>query len=194
MGVSPGKVGVRGTNRFGTPALNIDDSRVTLATYEFEKSGTVVQVQAADGQVIWSYSGRSGGQTGGVFGNSRSSPAIDEDGNVFVGSDGMDGPYEIPTLWAFSPDGTLAWKVQLAGDDIELGPISPVIANGNFTQGRVYMASYDDIFAFEAGCPTGPNGLSCNGTGRCLCRDDLSEPVCECPINSCSVGPACADH
>lgn len=182
---------ISGSNRFSTPALNINDTIVTLSTFKFNSAGALVQVDAATGNVRWSYTGREPGALGPQFGNSRSSPALDEDGNVFVGSDAVDGPYEIPTLWAFGPHGAYKWSVRLAEDDVVLGPISPVVANGNVTRGRVYMASFVDIYAFEKGCPTAANGLPCNGTGVCLCKNDLAEPVCDCGEKTCANGPAC---
>jgi len=186
------QLGIGGSMPFSTPALSGDESKIYLSQYSFENQASMLQLNANDGSIVWSYSGREDGAPA-PFGKSRSSPAVDTNGNVFVGSDSIDGAFQIPTLWAFYENGTVAWYERLAGDNVEVGSISPVIANGNITRGRVYMASYEDLFAYEKGCALGPSGKVCDGKGPCLCQDDLSEPVCECDPLSCTSGPGCAD-
>ncbi len=106
---------------YSSAALDETRRRVYFGTGDKQSGGDDGKVYALNmdtGGLVWTY------QTGGAI---YSSPVVGADGAVMIGSnDGF--------LYAFEPDGTLRWKIDLK-DDVRS---SPVLSSGDFV---VYVGS-----------------------------------------------------
>ena len=126
------------------------------------------------------------------FGRSRSSPAFDRQGHLYVASDtDFDGsPRDNDTYPVlFCVDGSTGgtkWVVGLGEESLAyVGASSPVLASGPRGEARVYMASTDNVVSLsevqaEQGtpaCPASSEGLApCSDHGACNCATG----VCAC--------------
>lgn len=109
---------------FSSAALDESRNRVYFGTTEIRSGsydGKVYALNLETGALVWSY------QTGGAI---YSSPAVGNDGAVYIGSD--DG-----YLYAFEPEGNLRWKIDLK-DEVRS---SPALSSGNTV---AYVGSDDN--------------------------------------------------
>ena len=89
----------------------------------FQDSGYGISaINPADGASLWSY------RVSDVL---NVVPAIDIEGNIYVGSND-------DNLYAFHPDGTLKWQYK-TGDDVHISPVIDI-------NGTIYFGSLDDYF------------------------------------------------
>jgi hypothetical protein len=146
------RLGVR-DHLYASPART-EDGRIIQPGAD----GSIYAVRANDGAVLWAFD---------TLEPIRSSPAIDGDGNIYVGSgEGR--------LFVLNPDGTLRWSIQLIDEprnDLNaspaLGTDQIVIAGEN---GNVFSLPYDYCLRPEAAADTrcrvgGGEDLPTDGVG-----------------------------
>jgi hypothetical protein len=138
------------------------------------------------------------------FGRSRSSAAVDKEGNFFVGADVecKDPPFActddegIPMLFAFkplTPKGTdfgnaPAWLTTMGlKANVPIGASSPVLRTGIFDDREVYFVAYDGTVGITIGesCPTANQALECSDRGICDCATGI------CACEKCYGGKDC---
>ena len=137
------------------------------------------------------------------FGRSRSSPAVDKDGNFFVGADLVcKPPFDctdtegLPALFAFKPTtakgkdfGTQpVWVTNMGLEaTIPVGASSPMLRNGVFDEKEVYFVAYDGSVGITIGesCPTSNLVLECSNRGVCNCATGI------CSCQKCYGGKDC---
>jgi hypothetical protein len=183
------------TYPYATPSLTPLDDAVVLSQFitRSGKTGLFV-VSAATGAQVWAWPGFfiPGDYTPELvpFGRSRSSPAVDSVGALYVGADVdwiyPDANLTLPVLFAFQPKNyTLAgyaagpelrWASDMGRDDgaagLSLGSASPIVKLAAYTdQNEVFMAASDGSSGFREGrsCPTNDAALECSGYGACDC-------------------------
>lgn len=103
--------GFLGVFPFATPALAPGDGTVLVAQYAlYGGDSALFAVSAADGSQVWRLQNiTSPDGTLVSFGRSRSSPAVDPQGNVYVGTDSDDHTYTMPLMLSISSSGTYDW-------------------------------------------------------------------------------------
>lgn len=186
------RYGFLGVFPFATPSLMPGDAAVIVAQYGFMGGDNgIFSIKPADGSQNWGLQNITSPVDGKVttFGHSRSSPAIDPSGNVYVGTDSDDGIYTLPLLLAISPAGGYTWLTGIDTDNVVVGSASPIVGQGFKGEKRAYMVSGYGIKAFDEGyaCPGALDPFSaCSGNGVCNCASG----TCTCS-NRCFTGPDC---
>lgn len=180
------------TSPISTPALGPNDLDVIVGIYSPIGSpidGGLVSAKALSGVLNWRFTGFP---TLGK-GSTRSSPALDADGAVFVPMQGAAGPL----LYGLHPDGSFRFVAEIGqfGDQIE----DASVILGTDTEGtpRIFVATDGRLSALDEGfqCPTDVPLVDCSGHGDC----DCDEGVCDCDPcympglnNDCSVLNTCS--
>ena len=147
-----------------------DDSGAPVPQSDGVTPFAIGMLTLADGQVV-------------PFGRSRSSPAFDRQGHIYVGTDtdwvgNPNADDTFPVFICADAGGAVKWAIGLGEDQLSVvGSASPVIAQGPRGDSRAYMVASDGVAAvIEAvpgvpACPTGPDQslLDCGGHGSCDC-------------------------
>jgi outer membrane protein assembly factor BamB len=173
-----------------SPALGINDEDIVISTYA-STGGTSVggfyKVLASDGSKVWKFTGTEQMHPG----SSRSSPAIDSTGAVFVAT-------QTPTkvlMYAFEPagdahgDAVVRWIKDAGIMGSMLNDAGVVLGTNGLGVPRVFLSSLAQIVAYDEGhsCPTTIAIEDCSGHGFC----DCTTAQCHCS-NACWSGDDCA--
>lgn len=175
---------------YATPALAAGDVYLVLPQFLAPGAGDtgVFVVEPVTGVPLWAFFGAGNFS----FGRSRSSPALDKEGDMYVAADidcapasggGSDGSVcvvsndTIPLLYAFRYTGgggtyALAWTSNMGDTEaMMIGSASPVVKRANSSQAELIMSSVDGISGYREGlaCPTADSTLPCSGHGSCNC-------------------------
>ena len=176
---------------FATPSLSASDALLVINQYSsYGRDAASFGVDPLTGRQLWSF--RNVTSPDGTlynFGRSRSSPAIDPSGSIYMGSDADEGAYTLPVLLSLYPNGTYRWLAEMGNDNVVIGAASPIVTSGPLGENRVYFVSGDGIAALSEGysCPGVLNPFrSCSGHGICNCATG----ICQCS-DSCRSGAAC---
>ena len=163
---------------FATPAISLDDQTVVISNYAVGVDSSVLAVNVQGGTCNWNfYSFPTQNGPNIPFGMSRSSPAMDVNNYVYVGSD-VDWALNpttnltLPALFAFDMTGALKWVTTLGEENITVGSASPIITDGVDGDHRAYMVAIDSVISMTEGqsCPSADPILECSGHGRCNCN------------------------
>jgi hypothetical protein len=173
---------------YATPAITGDSTMVALSNFALTQDSGVMMLNAGNGSGIWGYYSFSTPQGNVAFGKSRSSPAIDSNNAVYVGSD-IDWTFSptsnmtVPALFAITSSGSLKWVTPVGEENITVGYASPIITDGVDGDHRAYMVSKDAIISMVEGvsCPTNDPVLECSGHGHCNCGSNpVTAGACSC--------------
>jgi hypothetical protein len=183
------RVGPDGTFPYSTPGFTLHDASVVVAQYTPHGFTGVYGVDTQTGALHWNFTkvldvnGRYI-----FFGKSRSSPAIDPAGSIYVASSTLDGMYNYPLLFALSAGGKFAWVHSLGGDGINVGAASPIVAQGALNESLLYMAATVNVYAVKEGlkCPSNSLLTACSNQGNCNCTTG------KCSCLPCATGPDCS--
>ena len=158
--------------------------------------GGVHSANTDDGSRNWRYLSTEDSQyLGDMMG--RSSPAVDEGGNVFIGMDQVvQGEGQVPpVLLALNNQGERVW----VDPGVQPGPIynpiglrSPMMGYeeaGSPATARVYFSRTGIVQAFSPGitCPSTDPLKTCSGHGICGCTTGH----CACEVLDCFYGDDC---
>jgi hypothetical protein len=176
---------------FATPSLSASDAFLVINQYSFNgRDAASFGVDPLSGAQLWTFRNyTSPDGTLYTFGRSRSSPAIDPSGFIYMGSDADEGTYTLPVLLSLHPDGTYRWLAEMGNDNVVIGAASPIVTSGPLGENRVYFVSGDGIASLSEGyaCPGVLNPFrSCSGHGICNCATG----ICQCS-DICRSGAAC---
>lgn len=172
---------------YATPAISLDDQTIIVSNYAVGADSSVVSVNAQGGTTNWNfYKFPTQGGPSIPFGTSRSSPAVDVNNYVYVGSD-VDWALNpttnltLPALFAFDMNGNMKWVTTLGEENITVGSASPIITDGVDGDHRAYMVAIDSVISMTEGlsCPSADPILECSGHGRCNCAGS-NGGLCSC--------------
>lgn len=190
-GSVPGGFGFGGIIPFATPSLASADAFLVISQYAaMGLDSASFGVDPSTGRQLWAMQNVSfpdGSML--VYGSSRSSPAIDASGNIYLGADSDHAAYRLPVVMALFPNGTYNWAAEMGNDNVVIGAASPAVAMGYQGEKRLYFVSGDGITAIDEGyaCPGQLNAFtSCSGHGICNCTTG----ACLCS-DRCRTGPDC---
>lgn len=107
--------GFLGVFPFATPALAPGDATAIVAQYAlFGGDSALFAVASTDGSQVWRLQNITSPDGKLIsFGRSRSSPAVDPQGNVYVGTDSDDHTFTMPLMLSISAAGTYDWCVAM---------------------------------------------------------------------------------
>ena len=92
-----------------SPAFSTDYSKIFFTTKD--PLNEIVCVNSSDGSVVWKYS------IPGITGDIRSTPAVDDNNNIYIGTHGEYNGDSRQTLYAIKNDGTgLLWANNIGSD------------------------------------------------------------------------------
>lgn len=96
-------------NNMSSPAFSTDYSKIFFTTKD--PLNEIVCVNSSDGSVVWKYS------IPGITGDIRSTPAVDDNNNIYIGTHGEYNGDSRQTLYAIKNDGTgLLWANNIGSD------------------------------------------------------------------------------
>eukprot|EP01029_Cantina_marsupialis_P029109 TRINITY_DN779808_c0_g1_i1.p1 TRINITY_DN779808_c0_g1~~TRINITY_DN779808_c0_g1_i1.p1 ORF type:complete len:810 (-),score=251.70 TRINITY_DN779808_c0_g1_i1:205-2634(-) len=176
--------------QMAAPTITPDNQFVVLANFGLgSRPSGIWNANVTDGTTEWFFDDIN---HYGVIGSTQSTPAIDGNGNIFVGIDTEHGAQ----MLCLGSDGGVKWTRPL-GDMDRIRNANPVLGSDSVGNSRMFIASQNTLSFIDEGlmCPTNTFLRECSGHGACDCQTG----TCDCNKcwrgnDECSVRIDCGEH